>query len=58
NASPLGGRAEVCVTCKEPGHLPVCCPNMWKVWFTQASCPNLQYCASLGMCGTNVCISC
>lgn len=27
NASPLVGGAEVCVTCKEPGHLPVCCPR-------------------------------
>ncbi|KAI4964971.1 hypothetical protein ZWY2020_057737 [Hordeum vulgare] len=27
NASPLVGGAEVCVTCKDPGHLPVCCPR-------------------------------
>ncbi|KAE8786811.1 hypothetical protein D1007_39266 [Hordeum vulgare] len=27
NASPLVGGAEVCVTCREPGHLPVYCPR-------------------------------
>ncbi|KAE8818921.1 hypothetical protein D1007_03314 [Hordeum vulgare] len=27
NASPLVGGAEVCVTCKDPGHLPICCPR-------------------------------
>ncbi|KAI5003917.1 hypothetical protein ZWY2020_031160 [Hordeum vulgare] len=27
NASPLVGGAEVCVTCRDPGHLPVYCPG-------------------------------
>ncbi|KAE8796596.1 hypothetical protein D1007_28404 [Hordeum vulgare] len=27
NASPLVGSAEVCVTCRDPGHLPAYCPR-------------------------------